>query len=231
MSHPQQQAFVARIARDFPQAFRKARVLEIGSLDINGSVRQHFVDCDYVGVDLGEGPGVDVIAEGQAYDAPDASFDTVVSCETMEHNPYWRETFENMIRLCRPGGLVMMTCGSTLRAEHGTRRTTPQFAPLIPWEYYGNRTARDFKRVIPIRRHFSSSIFCQELTSHDLYFAGFKAGAPPPPRAASVLGRLRRAYLLENARNWRAVRTHLLIRIIGEERYMAGPVLQRFRRR
>ena len=44
-----------------PELFTGTRVLEVGSLDINGSVRPIFTDCEYVGLDLGPGPGVDVI--------------------------------------------------------------------------------------------------------------------------------------------------------------------------
>ncbi len=79
-------------------------MLEIGSLDVNGTVRQHFEKCDYRGLDVAEGPGVDIVCQAQDYDAPIGSFDTVVCCEVMEHNPHWAETFANMLRLCQPGG-------------------------------------------------------------------------------------------------------------------------------
>ena len=86
------------------------KVLEVGSLDINGTVRIFFDNCDYTGLDLGEGKGVDLIEEGQNYDAPDETYDTVLSTECFEHNPYWKETFLNMIRLCKKNGLVFFTC-------------------------------------------------------------------------------------------------------------------------
>src|SRR5690606_19424692 len=105
--------------------FRGTRVLEVGSLDLNGSVRSNFSGCDYLGIDVAAGPGVDLVCQGQDYDAPDGSFDVVTSCEAMEHNPYWRETFANMLRLCRPGGLILMTCATTGRGEHGTTRKHP----------------------------------------------------------------------------------------------------------
>jgi hypothetical protein len=88
MSHPQQQAFVRQVKAAFPKFFEGQRVLEIGSLDINGTIREHFSGCTYTGLDVGEGPGVDVVCQGQNYDAPEGSYDTVISCEVMEHNPY-----------------------------------------------------------------------------------------------------------------------------------------------
>ena len=40
------------------------KVLEIGSLDINGSVRPLFEDAEYyLGIDMQEGPGVDLVAK------------------------------------------------------------------------------------------------------------------------------------------------------------------------
>ena len=222
MAHPQQQAFVAAIQAAFPAFFSAARVLEIGSLDINGSVRRHFAGCDYTGLDVGAGPGVDVVCQGQDYAAPDGAFDTVLSCETMEHNPYWRETFANMLRLARPGGLVLMTCATTGRREHGTGRTTPKDAPLIAWDYYANRTAADFRRAIALPRHLSAWMFCADVAFNDLFFAGFKAGALAPANARATLRAIARRYLFANLRNREALRKLLLIRLVGEERYFAG---------
>ncbi|MDB5379740.1 MAG: hypothetical protein JWR00_4186 [Rubritepida sp.] len=230
MAHPQQQIFIGKLRNQFPDFFQNVRVLEIGSLDINGSIRTQFRDCDYIGLDLGPGPGVDVVAQGQDYDGADGSFDTVLSCETMEHNPFWKETFENMARLCRPGGLVIMTCASTGRREHGTRRTTPRDAPLIPWDYYRNLTARDLRRAVPVQEIFSSAMFCRDLSFNDLFFAGFRAGSPPPRGAAAALRRLRNVYLLQNLRNLSALRAQFLMRLVGEERYLSGPLL-RWRRK
>ncbi|SRR5260221_10989031 len=102
MSHPQQIEFVSQLRAAFPEFFMSARVLEIGSLDINGSIRRIFEGAgSYTGLDVGPGPGVDVVCQGQDYDAPSDGFDTVISCEVMEHNPYWVATLANMIRLCR----------------------------------------------------------------------------------------------------------------------------------
>jgi SAM-dependent methyltransferase len=168
---------------------------------------------------------VDVVCQGQDYAAPDASFDVVLSCEVMEHNPYWRETFANMWRLCRPGGLVLMTCATTGRREHGTRRTTPKDAPLIEWDYYGNRTAEDFRLAIDLRQQATAAMFCSDLSFCDLFFAGFRAGAPPPDGAQAKLDAIRRRYLLANARDWPALRRTLLIGLFGEDRYWAGSLL------
>lgn len=227
MAHPQQQEFVASIKQIFPKFFKQKRVLEIGSLDINGSVRQHFEMCDHIGIDVAPGPGVDIVCQGQEFAAPDSSFDVVISCEVMEHNPYWKETFQNMIRLCKPGGLVLMTCATVGRPEHGTTRTSTNDSPLtiaIGWDYYRNLTSSDFKKLIPIRNWFSVHMFCSSYSFWDLYFVGFRIGASAPPRARTALEGLRLRYFRQNLASWEQLRARFLISLVGERRYMAGPI-------
>jgi SAM-dependent methyltransferase len=201
VAHTEQLEFVERVRTMFPAAFTGKRVLEIGSLDIFGGVRDRFTDCDYIGIDVAPGPGVDFVSQGQDYDAPDASFDTVICCEVMEHNPYWKETFLNILRLCKPGGLVLMTCASTGRPEHGTTRTIPSDSPLtvgIGWEYYRNLTARDFNWALNLREQLAEFSFFRNWKSFDLYFVGFRDGADPPPGVRDKLAATRRHYLVQN---------------------------------
>jgi SAM-dependent methyltransferase len=196
MAHTAQLEFVSLLAESLGSFFRNQRVLEIGSLDISGSVRGFFQQCDYVGLDVGAGAGVDVVCEGQKYDAPDASFDVVLSCEAMEHNPYWEQTFRNMIRLCRPGGLVIMTCATTGRPEHGTARSGPSGSPLtveLGWNYYKNLTAKHFVRTTDLEGSFAQHRFWTNWNHFDLLFAGIRRG---------------RAETIQEMQDWeRAVRT------------------------
>ncbi len=102
MAHPAQAEFFSSVRTHYPTAFTGARVLEVGSLDINGSVRELFANCQYVGVDLQLGRGVDLACQGQLVEFPSGHFDTTISAECLEHNPYWRETVANMLRMTRP---------------------------------------------------------------------------------------------------------------------------------
>lgn len=104
MSHKQQMGFVGKVKSKFPEKFNKSKVLEIGSLNINGTVRIFFNSCDYLGIDVGPGRGVDRVCQGQDFDGEDNSYDTVVSCKCFKHNPFWVETFKNMHRVCKTGG-------------------------------------------------------------------------------------------------------------------------------
>jgi len=171
MSHPNQMAFVAGIRDRFPDYFVGKNVLEIGSLDINGSVRQFFTGCDYTGVDLGDGPGVDIVCKGHEVPFADRSFDTVISCECLEHDRYWIDTFRKMCDLS--SDLVVMTCATTGRAEHGTTATNPADAPFTN-DYYENLKVRHFVNNFELDRIFKDYGFEINSQSHDLYFWGKK---------------------------------------------------------
>jgi hypothetical protein len=65
MAHVEQREFFEKMRDSFPDAFTGVSVLEVGSLNINGTVRDFFDAKEYVGVDLIEGPGVDRVCAGQ----------------------------------------------------------------------------------------------------------------------------------------------------------------------
>jgi SAM-dependent methyltransferase len=128
--------------------FSNKKVLEVGSLNINGTMRDFFNDCDYTGIDVGEGKDVDFVCSGHEYNSPDETYDVCTSGECFEHNPYWAETFANMVRMTKSGGLVFFTCATTGRPEHGTSRTSPSKSPLTigkGWDYYRNLDEDDFR--------------------------------------------------------------------------------------
>lgn len=83
-------------------------VLEVGALNVNGSCRDFF-QGSYVGVDLEEGPGVDVIMDGEALDFQNESFDIVLSTEMLEHCYHPWKVVSEMARVLRPGGFLLLT--------------------------------------------------------------------------------------------------------------------------
>lgn len=176
MAHKEQSDYIASLQSRFLLAFKGERTLEIGSLNINGTVRNAFTSSEYVGVDVGSGPGVDIVISGHEYDS-EKPFDCCISCECFEHNPFWKETFLNMIRLCKSGGLVVFTCATTGRPEHGTERSTPQDSPLTiakGWSYYRNLTEEDFQEVFDFDALFTDWQFSVNKQACDLYFYGIK---------------------------------------------------------
>jgi hypothetical protein len=173
MAHEAQRDYFTRLRTQFPQYFTGVKVLEIGSLDINGTVRDFFTPTEYVGVDVAPGLGVDVVAQGEELTYPDNSFDVTVSVECFEHNPEWFATFQNMWRMSKD--FVIMTCASTGRPEHGTTRTSPEDSPYtLEWNYYGNLTEDDFREHFDIDSLFTEYSFEYNPEACDLYFYGRK---------------------------------------------------------
>ena len=178
-------------------------LLEIGSLDVNGSVRDLFPRADpYVGIDLAPGRAVDVVASGHDF-GRDESFATVVTTECLEHDPGWRQTLTNIERVLRPGGLLVLTCATTGRHEHGTARTSPAMSPFTSRsdgrsgranDHYRNLTAED---VVGALADLRVDLVATCWSSFDLYVVARKPPAPPPH---TELARLQRQYRVDGCR-------------------------------
>lgn len=171
MSHVEQQNFVSSVKDKFPEYFNRKRVLEVGSWNVNGTVRDFFTNCDYVGIDLAEGKDVDVVCAGHTY-KNEIPFDVSISCECFEHNKYWLETFINMISHVNKDGLIVMTCATTGRLEHGTSTCAPECSMSMGefGDYYKNLTEEDFTSNIDMNFWFSVWEF--KVEGFDLYFWG-----------------------------------------------------------
>jgi ubiquinone/menaquinone biosynthesis C-methylase UbiE len=179
MAHIEQMDFVNDVKSMYPNYFYKTKVLEIGSLNINGSVRFLFETSDYTGVDVVEGPGVDVVGIAHLLNFKDEMFDVVISCESLEHDMYWKETLATMLRVVRKNGLIVITCATGARPEHGTRRTSPEDSGTTAFEswqdYYKNISKRDILSILT-PQNFSCQTFKFARMYQDLYFYGIKSG-------------------------------------------------------
>lgn len=180
MAHAEQIQFIRTISNVILQGFNAPNIIEIGSYDVNGSVRRLFKNCNiYIGVDLIKGPGVDVVAEGHDLNFVDEAYDLSMSCECFEHNPHWIKTFKNMHRITKDGGVLLLTCATTGRLEHGTARTSPFLSPgssAMGWNYYKNLTQQDFESNFNMGELFGFYFFLVNEYSKDLYFFGIKGG-------------------------------------------------------
>ncbi|UCC94473.1 MAG: methyltransferase domain-containing protein [Candidatus Omnitrophota bacterium] len=116
------------------------RILEIGSCDVNGSLRPIIElqkPAEYIGVDVVEGPGVDMIcnAEDILKRFGKESFDVVVSTELLEHVRGWRKVISNIKNICKVGGVMLITTRSRGFDYHGF--------PYDFWRY----EAEDMKNI------------------------------------------------------------------------------------
>lgn len=140
MSHPEQRQFCKQVKRKYPEFFKRKVVVDVGSLDINGSNRSLFRKCFYTGIDVYAGKNVNVVGEAHLvmplvvdsikwnqpwpkhrfYDFETMVVDVMISTEALEHDKYWEKTLTAMYLYLKPGGLMLITCAAPGREEHGT---------------------------------------------------------------------------------------------------------------
>lgn len=150
MSHPEQRRWCLQLKNDFPHFFKNKKVVDFGSLDINGNNRILFEDCDYTGVDIGPGPNVDIISLCHEFPGEEL-YDVVCSTEMLEHDMYWEKSLKRMYNLVKSEGLLFFTCKSTGSGEHGTINREPGSSPWTSlrsdWKfYYKNLSQEDIER-------------------------------------------------------------------------------------
>lgn len=82
--------------------------LEVGSRNYNGTVRGFF-NGKYVGIDMEAGNDVDLVARADDIPFPDNSFDVVVTTEMLEHDPYFWLSIDEMARVLKSKGYLLLT--------------------------------------------------------------------------------------------------------------------------
>ena len=174
MAHPVQIEWCKQIKKLHPNYFKNKRVLDIGSLDINGNNRYLFEGCEYIGLDVVPGPNVDVVSIAHMY-KPSAPFDVVLSTNSLEHDLHWRQTLCAMLAFLKPVGLLFFSVASAW-GEHGTKRTTPDqsgTSEMGPeWEnYYRNFCEMDLYKNLDWNQFFRYGVSTFE---RDLRFWAIK---------------------------------------------------------
>lgn len=88
-------------------------ILEIGSLDVNGSLRvASRADNRYIGVDIETGPSVDLVAPSGALPILPGVVDLVLTSSVFEHDVTFWLTFLEAMRVLKPGGLLYVNAPS-----------------------------------------------------------------------------------------------------------------------
>lgn len=98
--------------KDHPQEF--ARVVEIGSQIVNGSIREvcpkHYT---YTGLDYAPGKGVDIVLQDEyTFPLETGCSDIVVTSSCFEHAEMFWLTFLEGMRILRSGGLFYISAPS-----------------------------------------------------------------------------------------------------------------------
>jgi SAM-dependent methyltransferase len=136
--------FINGVARAIAEAFDlPGPILEIGSYQVAGQeevaeLRALFPGKPYIGIDTRLGPGVDQVADVEALPYPDGSIGTVIAMNTFEHVPRFWRGFEEIYRVLRPDGAVLVSCPFFFHIHHHPSdywRFTPEAFDLLLGDY------------------------------------------------------------------------------------------------
>jgi polyhydroxyalkanoate synthesis regulator phasin len=176
MAHPEQQRFFEQLAILFPDHFiDNVNVLEIGSQDINGTVRDFFQpNANYLGLDLGIAKGVDWTIPGELVELPDQWARVCISTECFEHAATWVQILLNMIRITQENGLLVLSIAGHGRASHGTMDSDVESSPLTT-SYYKNLGPDDITEKIRLGHYFKRHGFQVNSEAGDTYFWGIRS--------------------------------------------------------
>ncbi len=144
--HAQALEYIAEQFNKFNRPETTWDVLEIGSLNINGSVRQILQPhaSTYLGIDVQEGPGVDLVASGAEFYAPEV-FNIVVCAEVFEHTPEWKDIIKQAYINLKPGGMFIATMAGIGRPVHSG---VDGGWTLHAGEHYENIDANDLNKAL-----------------------------------------------------------------------------------
>jgi SAM-dependent methyltransferase len=191
------QAVLEFLCSVLPRAEVEGRtVLEVGSLDVNGSARSVIESLgpgSYTGVDIQTGRGVDrVVSVSFLVDVfGSEAFDIVVSTEMLEHVQDWRWAVTQLKRVTVPGGRLVLTTRSPGFHHHGY--------PHDFWRFTEDDIRRIFSDMddVSVRSDPSSpGVFVSARRPGDLIeldLSPVQVGASPLPPDSPLVPRLQRA--------------------------------------
>lgn len=97
---------------------KNAQLLELGSLNINGTARDYLQVHSWLGIDIQKGRDVDLVcrAVDTSWDA--APYDVILCTSMLEHDPTWRESLTHNLQWLKPGGLLFLSWGAEGNTHH-----------------------------------------------------------------------------------------------------------------
>jgi SAM-dependent methyltransferase len=113
--HIEARRFLAFVLLTFGEEYyiEGGKILDVGSLDINGNNRFYFGNCDYVGCDLVDGPNVTHVGDIRTLDFPENYFDVVISTESLIKNT--SSMIKSMWKLLKDNGILVITAPAIKR--------------------------------------------------------------------------------------------------------------------
>jgi len=88
------------------------KILDVGSYDVNGTMKPIFKKGQYIGLDMEEGPNVDIVGVSHNIPFEKDEFDIVISSSCFEHDDMFWISFQEMCRVLKPGGYMYIQAPS-----------------------------------------------------------------------------------------------------------------------
>lgn len=101
-----------KFAKKYIPNLSNKKVLDVGSYDVNGTLKPIFEEANYVGLDMESGPNVDVVSDAHNIPFEKEHFDVVISSSCFEHDDMFWVTFLEMCRVVKPGGYLYVQAPS-----------------------------------------------------------------------------------------------------------------------
>lgn len=162
------QTFVEMCSKTLPI---REPIYEFGSFKVPGQegfpdLRSFFPGKKYVGSDMRQGPGVDVILNLHDIKLPPASVGTILAMDTFEHVEYPRKAIEQINRTLHPKGMVIISSVMRFKIHN---------YPNDYWRF----TPECFKSLLRPFPHSFVSYAGKNNFPHTVVGIGFKDVTPP----------------------------------------------------
>jgi hypothetical protein len=88
------------------------KILDVGSYDVNGTMKPIFERGQYIGLDMEAGSNVDIVGVSHNIPFEKDEFDIVISSSCFEHDDMFWISFQEMCRVLKPGGYMYVQAPS-----------------------------------------------------------------------------------------------------------------------
>jgi len=100
----------AKITREPLERFLRQHATDQRTLDVGASIGSYAqLFPNRIGIDIERAHGVDVVSDAHALAFRDQAFDVVLATEVLEHLPEPQRAVDEMWRVLRPGGTMLLT--------------------------------------------------------------------------------------------------------------------------
>lgn len=111
--HPSAMQGAKDFFNKFSNEFVEPTIVEIGSQNVNGSIREAAPPCKYIGLDFEKANGVDIVLEDPYHlPLPNQYADMVVTSSCFEHSEMFWLTFLEGVRILKTNGLFYINAPS-----------------------------------------------------------------------------------------------------------------------